>query len=56
VALAFVSSFGALASFYLLLSVVPLYDTSAGAGGTGAGLVTGALMFPLWLPSSPPPA
>jgi predicted MFS family arabinose efflux permease len=45
VALAFVSSFGALASFYLLLSVVPLYATSAGAGGTGAGLVTGALMF-----------
>jgi predicted MFS family arabinose efflux permease len=45
VALAFVSSFGALASFYLLLSVVPLYATSAGAGGTGAGLVTGALML-----------
>jgi hypothetical protein len=45
VALAFVSSFGALASFYLLLSVVPLYATSAGAGATGAGLVTGALMF-----------
>jgi predicted MFS family arabinose efflux permease len=45
VALVFVSSFGALASFYLLLSVVPLYATSAGAGATGAGLVTGALMF-----------
>jgi predicted MFS family arabinose efflux permease len=30
--------------FYLLLSVVPLYAESIGAGGVGAGLVTGALM------------
>jgi predicted MFS family arabinose efflux permease len=44
-ALAFVSSFGAAVSFYLLLSVVPLYATSGGADGTGAGLVTGALML-----------
>jgi predicted MFS family arabinose efflux permease len=44
-ALVFVSSFGALTSFYLLLSVVPLYAASGGAGGIGAGLVTGALMF-----------
>jgi predicted MFS family arabinose efflux permease len=44
-ALLFVCTFGAATSFYLLLSVVPLYATSAGAGGTGAGLATGALMF-----------
>jgi predicted MFS family arabinose efflux permease len=31
--------------FYLLLSVVPLYASSAGAGGLGAGLTTGALML-----------
>jgi len=43
-ALAFVASFGASASFYLLLSVVPLYAASVGAGGVGAGLATGALM------------
>lgn len=41
----FVSAFGAATSFYLLLSVVPLYATSVGAGGTEAGLATGALMF-----------
>lgn len=40
----FVASFGAMAGFYLLLSVVPLYAESIGAGGVGAGLVTGALM------------
>ena len=44
-ALLFVCSFGAATSFYLLLSVVPLYATSAGAGGIGAGLATGTLMF-----------
>jgi predicted MFS family arabinose efflux permease len=43
--LVFVSSFGALTSFYLLLSVVPLYATSVGARGIGAGLATGALML-----------
>jgi len=43
--LVFVSAVGGATSFYLLLSVVPLYATSAGAGGIGAGLVTGALMF-----------
>ncbi len=32
-------------SFYLLLSVVPLYATSVGAGRAGAGLTTGALML-----------
>jgi predicted MFS family arabinose efflux permease len=42
--LVFVASFGAMTGFYLLLSVVPLYAESLGAGGIGAGLVTGALM------------
>jgi predicted MFS family arabinose efflux permease len=42
--LVFVASFGAMTGFYLLLSVVPLYAKSVGAGGVGAGLVTGALM------------
>jgi len=36
---------GALTSLYLLLSVVPLYAGSVGAGGVGAGLATGALML-----------
>jgi predicted MFS family arabinose efflux permease len=44
-ALVFISSFGALTSFYLLLSVVPMYATSLGVGGAGAGLVTGVLML-----------
>jgi predicted MFS family arabinose efflux permease len=43
-ALVFVIMFGATASFYLLLSVVPLYATAAGAGGIAAGFATGALM------------
>lgn len=42
--LVFVIMFGATASFYLLLSVVPLYATAAGAGGIAAGFATGALM------------
>jgi predicted MFS family arabinose efflux permease len=42
--LVFVASFGAMTGFYLLLSVVPLYAESVGAGGVGAGLATGALM------------
>jgi predicted MFS family arabinose efflux permease len=40
-----IASFGAETGFYLLLSVVPLYATSVGASGVGAGLATGALMF-----------
>jgi predicted MFS family arabinose efflux permease len=44
-ALYFLAAFGAMVSFYLLLSVVPLYATSAGTNGVGAGLTTGALMF-----------
>lgn len=43
-ALVFTASFGAMWSFYLLLSVVPRYATSHGAGGIGAGGMTGALM------------
>ncbi|AVT41819.1 MFS transporter [Plantactinospora sp. BB1] len=43
--LAFVASFGAMTSFYLLLTVVPLYATSVGAGDVGAGMVTGTLML-----------
>ncbi|HET9290607.1 MAG TPA: MFS transporter [Actinomycetes bacterium] len=42
--LVFAASFGAMTCFYLLLSVVPLYAESVGAGGVGVGLVTGALM------------
>jgi predicted MFS family arabinose efflux permease len=42
--LVFAASFGAMAGFFLLLSVVPLYAESVGAGGVGAGLATGALM------------
>jgi len=44
-ALALMSSFGALTSFYLLLSVTPMYAVSAGAGSAEAGLVTGSLML-----------
>lgn len=43
--LVFASSFGFSTSFYLMLSVVPLYAASVGAGGAGAGLATGALML-----------
>ncbi|MFG2605969.1 MFS transporter [Streptomyces sp. NPDC048514] len=43
--LRFVSVIGASASFYLLLSVVPLYAKESGAGGNGAGATTGALML-----------
>jgi predicted MFS family arabinose efflux permease len=37
--------FGALTSFYLLLSVVPLYAASRGVASNAAGLATGALML-----------
>jgi MFS family permease len=39
------SCFGALTSFYLLLSVTPMYAMSAGAGNAVAGVVTGSLML-----------
>ncbi len=44
-ALALLSSFGALTSFYLMLSVTPMYAVSAGAGSAEAGVVTGSLML-----------
>jgi predicted MFS family arabinose efflux permease len=40
----FLSEFCGLTSFYLLLSVTPRYAAAAGAGSTGAGLVTGVLL------------
>ncbi|WP_369149223.1 MFS transporter [Streptomyces sp. R44] len=44
--LRFVSIIGASTSFYLLLSVVPLYAEESGGGhGDAAGLTTGALML-----------
>ena len=45
--LRFAITLGASVSFYLLLSVVPLYARLAGPGGANgaAGLATGALMF-----------
>ncbi|MFF9180622.1 MULTISPECIES: MFS transporter [Streptomyces] len=43
--LRFVSLIGGSASYYLLLSVVPLYATRSGSGGNGAGATTGALML-----------
>lgn len=44
-ALVFLAEFCALTSFYLLLSVTPMYAAAAGAGSTGAGLVTGVLLL-----------
>jgi predicted MFS family arabinose efflux permease len=44
-ALVFLSTFGTLTSFYLLLSVTPIYAAGAGAGSAGAGLVTGVLLL-----------
>jgi predicted MFS family arabinose efflux permease len=44
-ALVFLAEFSALTSFYLLLSVTPVYAAAAGAGSAGAGLVTGVLLL-----------
>jgi predicted MFS family arabinose efflux permease len=44
-AMVFLSSFGTLASFYLLLSVTPEYAARIGAGSAGAGAVTGVLLL-----------
>lgn len=43
--LRFVSILGASTSFYVLLSVVPGYATTGGAGDSAAGPATGALML-----------
>src|SRR3569833_2320932 len=40
-----VLSFGALASLYLLLPVVPLYVAAGGGGDVGAGAATGVMML-----------
>ncbi|MFG3026476.1 MFS transporter [Streptomyces sp. NPDC048254] len=42
--IALLGAFGGFTSFYLLLSVVPEYALRGGAGPSGAGLTTGALM------------
>src|SRR5262249_23219648 len=44
-ALVFLSEFCALISFYLLLSVTPMYAAAVGAGSAGAGLVTSVLLL-----------
>jgi MFS family permease len=44
-ALVFLFEFCALTSFYLLLSVTPMYAAAVGAGSAGAGLVTGVLLL-----------
>ena len=44
-ALVFLSEFCALTSFYLLLSVTPMYAVAIGAGSAGAGLVTSTLLL-----------
>jgi predicted MFS family arabinose efflux permease len=41
----FLSSFAAMTSFELMLSVTPMYAAAAGAGSAGAGLVTGVLLL-----------
>src|SRR5579859_5839640 len=43
--LVLVSTFGALTSFFLLVSATPAYVAAAGSGSTGAGLVTGVLLL-----------
>jgi MFS family permease len=43
--LVFLCAFCALASFYLMLSVTPVYAAAAGSGSAGAGLVTGVLLL-----------
>jgi MFS family permease len=44
-ALVFLSEFCALTSFYLMLSVTPMYATAVGAGSAGAGLVNSVLLL-----------
>jgi predicted MFS family arabinose efflux permease len=43
--LVFLCTFGTLSSFYLMLSVTPVYAAAAGSGSAGAGLVTGVLLL-----------
>jgi len=41
----FLAEFTSLASFFLLLSVMPMLAAAAGAGSSGAGLITGSLLL-----------
>jgi len=44
-ALTFLAEFTSLTSFFLLLSVMPMLAAAAGAGSSGAGLITGSLLL-----------
>jgi MFS family permease len=44
-ALTFLAEFTSLASFFLLLSVLPMLAAAAGASSAGAGLITGSLLL-----------
>jgi MFS family permease len=44
-ALTFLAEFTSLTSFFLLLSVLPMLASAAGAGSSGAGLITGSLLL-----------
>jgi MFS family permease len=41
----FLAEFTSLSSFFLLLSVMPMLAAAAGAGSSGAGLITGSLLL-----------
>lgn len=41
----FLAEFSSLSSFFLLLSVMPMLAAAAGAGSSGAGLITGSLLL-----------
>src|ERR1700758_2048147 len=44
-AVTFLAEFASLTSFFLLLSVMPMLAAAAGASSSGAGLMTGSLLF-----------
>jgi len=44
-AVTFLAEFTSLTSFFLLLSVMPMLAAAAGTGSSGAGLITGSLLF-----------
>jgi hypothetical protein len=44
-AVTFLAEFTSLTSFFLLLSVPPMLAAAAGAGSSGAGLITGSLLL-----------
>src|SRR5262249_47320539 len=45
VGLTFLAEFTSLTSFFLLLSVLPMLAAAAGAGSSGAGVITGSLLL-----------